>query len=552
MSLSPPPSHFQANFGNRRITSSYRHAAPAGPWPFIDNLADQTSEAEANSKLAAHIGICHHNPSPCKECKNWTAYPQKQFKNWTRNPTKKSGIWCAVQGWDLVESTVYTVNVMNSGSFDASVKPFLVTNKNKKTFWDELKADRGSDIRARALFVDKMSGPVLQILGTTYLIEPFFFSSSINWIPSRYQENVIPKEGDHITVTLVFIRSIPQALVDNGRAPEWPMGSRSRTGTRLGSTEEIDLQHGPRLPLRSGGQVLCEDLLALHMVRNRVGGSTLISYHPNNGYTNAEDLRMRLKLVGDSVYWGSIFEHSKDPTFVLLALLWSALYSWDEALENLYAHFCLLEEKVMDTNDMEITRELHTIRAHLLHYASLLEEFRKSVVFVRDTRNPAMDSCEPKEDRARDRARLDKECRNLLSEIDRLKMDRKMQEERVQNVMQLVFTSVNIADSDAMKRLSNLNMFFLPATFVAGIFGMNVKELVIDTRGSLVHYFEIAVPLTLMTLWLGITFQIRYAFINPKASIWRELSRPLEWFLYPLIYFFTSCFSRGRSTSHYS
>ena len=37
-----------------------------------------------------------------------------------------------------------------------------------------------------------------------------------------------------------------------------------------------------------------------------------------------------------------IVRNSKDPTFVFLAILWSALYAWDEALEALYAHFSLL------------------------------------------------------------------------------------------------------------------------------------------------------------------------------------------------------------------
>lgn len=31
---------------------------------------------------------------------------------------------------------------------------------------------------------------------------------------------------------------------------------------------------------------------------------------------------------------------SYDPTFALLILLWHALYSWDEALEQLYEHIC--------------------------------------------------------------------------------------------------------------------------------------------------------------------------------------------------------------------
>ena len=37
-----------------------------------------------------------------------------------------------------------------------------------------------------------------------------------------------------------------------------------------------------------------------------------------------------------------IVRNSKDPTFVFLAILWSALYAWDESLEALYAHFSWL------------------------------------------------------------------------------------------------------------------------------------------------------------------------------------------------------------------
>src|ERR1700730_8178976 len=91
----------------------------------------------------------------------------------------------------------------------------------------------------------------------------------------------------------------------------------------------------------------------------------------------------------------------------------------------------------METNNLMITRELHTIRAHLLHYASLLEDFKKSIQFVLDTPNPAMDQYETivKE---RDRELLVKECNNLLFEADRLDMSRKTQDMRVKNVMNLV------------------------------------------------------------------------------------------------------------------
>jgi hypothetical protein len=144
--------------------------------------------------------------------------------------------------------------------------------------------------------------------------------------------------------------------------------------------------------------------------------------------------------VGESVYWQKIFEQSKDPTFVFLAILWYALYAWDESLEHLYAHMnwlvklfvafvdqpliccaILQETNVLLTNDGHLTAELHTIQAQLLHYASLLEDFRKSVTFVKNTPSPVLESREFSEQERRDTNKLmRKECENLLSEIERL------------------------------------------------------------------------------------------------------------------------------------
>jgi len=92
---------------------------------------------------------------------------------------------------------------------------------------------------------------------------------------------------------------------------------------------------------------------------------------------------------------------------------------------------------VIDTNDTQITRELHIIRAHLLHYESLLEDFKKSVKFTLDTRNPAMESVD-EDQREKDRNLLEKESKNLLIEIERLQMSRSMQDSRLKNVMNLV------------------------------------------------------------------------------------------------------------------
>jgi hypothetical protein len=139
------------------------------------------------------------------------------------------------------------------------------------------------------------------------------------------------------------------------------------------------------------------------------------------------------------VYWQKIFEQSKDPTFFFLAILWYALYAWDESLDHLYIHMnwlvrffvtCIFrafsnvitqETNGLSTNDNNLTTELHTIQAQLLHYASLLEEFRKSVTFVRNTPSPALESSEFTDHARRDTNKLmRKECDNLLSEIERL------------------------------------------------------------------------------------------------------------------------------------
>jgi hypothetical protein len=90
--------------------------------------------------------------------------------------------------------------------------------------------------------------------------------------------------------------------------------------------------------------LLILDLLALHMVRTNAESSTIISYHPHSDWktTPAKSLYARVYLAGQSVYWRNIFKKSNDPTFVLLATLWYALYAWDEAFETLWEHICQL------------------------------------------------------------------------------------------------------------------------------------------------------------------------------------------------------------------
>lgn len=126
----------------------------------------------------------------------------------------------------------------------------------------------------------------------------------------------------------------------------------------------------------------------------------------------------------------------------------------------------------MTTNDMEYTRELHVLRAHLLHYHSLLEDFRKTINFISSTRHPAFDPeygdnsiFGPSGAGANDQDEgeheglyiptpssvqswmeqkqvtqriMEAECNTLLNEIERLEMGRLMQDKRLKNVINLV------------------------------------------------------------------------------------------------------------------
>jgi len=191
-------------------------------------------------------------------------------------------------------------------------------------------------------------------------------------------------------------------------------------------------------------------------------------------------------------------------------------------MENLYDHICFLEGRVMSATDIQLTHELHVIRANQLHYTSLLDDYAQHVKFIMETSNPMLNN--PKftdEDREYSRDTMDTECHNLILEIERLKNALQMQQRRLTNVMGLVFSSVNIQDSrymgeltasnlkdsTTMKQISYLAVGFLPASFAANFFGMNVLELSPGTSGSLGRYFAIALPLTAITAWIVIAFQ---------------------------------------------
>ncbi|KAF9523568.1 hypothetical protein CPB83DRAFT_862724 [Crepidotus variabilis] len=462
---------------------AHRHGTPSGPWPW----ADVVEFEEPNFlQLLPILGGKPESPvvdiSP--SAKMWREYPGILFPNWIESRLLRSGIAAVMRKKhdEYNPCVVYEIDVEKDGHFstESEHEKTKLEPQMYDEFWKRMNRSdtigKTQEHRLKAIFVENMTGPVLQMLGAMYKIEPFYFSSSLNWIPSRYQEEAKKGEGDHITLTLTFLRALPNPNMTEPSTPATRNGYFTQRAVKAG-TVIIDTQ--APLPLRSNDKILLIDLIAFHMVR-RKGGSIIVSYHPTPEWktTSARYLHSKVRFVGESVYWQNIFRQSKDPTFVLLSMLWYALYAWDEALESLYHHISWLESRVLVTNDINLTRDLHVIRASILHYKSLLENFRKSVVFVRVTPNPAMEDEPEKEDSAK---LMEKECDNLLSEIERLEMYRAMQETRLDNIMDLVFNSVTLEDSrvmkrmaeqslrdgTAMKQISYLTMVFLPASFVS-------------------------------------------------------------------------------------
>ncbi|KAG1817367.1 hypothetical protein EV424DRAFT_1540458 [Suillus variegatus] len=538
----------------------YRHAAPSGPWPWMDLESDTKLETEP--------------ASPARESAEqvkWRGYPQSLFGNWVADRVSRCKMVENCSKDPREKCRIYYVDVLETGLFKPAQDtgpPIDVDERALNKLWDHLQIQPTS-LRLRVLLVDNMKHPVLQMLGTRYNIEPFFFTSSLNWIPSRYQEEVIKKKGDHITVTLLFVRAVSWGVTapssqnkhisDSERAIDTQESLRLRSGTVLSLIDGIVDQ---KFLVRSSAEkYLLQDLLALHMIRSSdPSGSTIISYHPNAQWdrTTAERLKNLVHKVGESVYWQKIFEQSKDPSFVFLAILWYALYAWDESLDHLYTHMNWLETNVLLTNDSHLTTELHTIQAQLLHYASLLEDFRKSVNFVRNTPNPGLESSEFTEHSRRDTNKLmRKECDNLLSEIDRLGFQLRNITDLVRIFAPLDLSTINfdvqakatvnfvdsrrmqdlttatVRDSASMKQISYLTMIFLPASFIASVFGMNVREIISGATETLANYVTVSVTFTVLTAWLVVAFQAHSPFHESGTGFWRRLAWPVTYIMRP-------------------
>jgi len=113
------------------MISRYRHAAPSGPWPWIDlrNIDDST--------VTNDVEI---DPS-------WPGYPQNLFGNWTPGQVRRSQMLTKCS--KNQSSTIYWMDVLSRGKFVTSniagghISTVTTSDQDQENFWDMLKGEVG-------------------------------------------------------------------------------------------------------------------------------------------------------------------------------------------------------------------------------------------------------------------------------------------------------------------------------------------------------------------------------------------------------------------------
>lgn len=110
--------------GPLKMTFSYRHAAPSGPWPWMD-FDEDIPAVDPNNQLTG------------SDKQPWHGYPQSSFPNWTESQVRRCEMLTACPDG---ESKVFKVDVLHDGTFDERGSK-LATIKGRPSeteFWDLL------------------------------------------------------------------------------------------------------------------------------------------------------------------------------------------------------------------------------------------------------------------------------------------------------------------------------------------------------------------------------------------------------------------------------
>jgi spore germination protein GerM len=119
----------------------YRHAAPSGPWPWMDfSHADVTTASTAITTVAT-VATAVTNASIATE---WSGYPQNRFGNWTTTQVERSQMFakCSTNK----PSKIYWMDVGDDGKFTTpdvtgGGHTGTVTTAYQGTFWDILQGE---------------------------------------------------------------------------------------------------------------------------------------------------------------------------------------------------------------------------------------------------------------------------------------------------------------------------------------------------------------------------------------------------------------------------
>ncbi|KAF8902612.1 hypothetical protein CPB84DRAFT_851017 [Gymnopilus junonius] len=149
----------------RIIPPSHRHAAPSAPWPWVD-IDDKIDPTQLESLHRPIPDPCSHES--CERC--WQGYPQSLYPNWTPSQVAKSKIEPIIDKhrYDGLPSVIYQVDVDQHGLFKIPHPDRIISNYHcvDETWKDLLHLKIPDDNRIRALFVENLSGPLMQMLGT--------------------------------------------------------------------------------------------------------------------------------------------------------------------------------------------------------------------------------------------------------------------------------------------------------------------------------------------------------------------------------------------------
>ncbi|KAJ7276803.1 hypothetical protein C8J57DRAFT_1584097 [Mycena rebaudengoi] len=134
---------------------------------------------------------------------------------------------------------------------------------------------------------------------------------------------------------------------------------------------------------------------------------------------------------------------------------------------------------------------------------------------------PALAPRRKKSKQPKDR-RFERCCTEIRAEIVMLQKRLDRRNERMKDVMSMVFSHVTIRDSTSMKQIAWVTMCYIPPTFVAGVFGMNVTGIGIGVT-TLLEYVWTAIAFTIPTIWmLGMLPESQV-----ETAMWKRIFWPI-------------------------